>query len=149
MLRLMLQVWYDGAVTAIGDVLVDGRAHLLWQLREQVGCVVNAQFLDVFAPIGINRVWPGLFRSWNVRTGDDDALDFRNTGRRRCFLSGCDSRQEQINCCYVVSGTPDPWSLNDKLLSLNFPRCLPNARRDNNVFSGNYLQAEGGCLGPL
>ena len=36
------QVRNDTPVTAIGDVLVNGRAHLLWQLREHVGCVVNA-----------------------------------------------------------------------------------------------------------
>src|SRR5438552_8980239 len=32
------QIRYDAAVAAIGNVLVDGRAHLLRQLDEQVGC---------------------------------------------------------------------------------------------------------------
>ena len=50
------QVWYDAAIPAIGDVLVDGRAHLLWQLREQVGCVVSAQFLNIFRAISIHGV---------------------------------------------------------------------------------------------
>src|SRR5438067_2644668 len=33
------QIGYETTITTVGDVLVDGRAHLLWQLREQVGCV--------------------------------------------------------------------------------------------------------------
>src|SRR6476660_5247136 len=76
------QVWYDGAIPAKGDVLVDGRAHLLWQLREQVGCVVSAQFLNIFRAISIHGIRASLFRGRDVRTGNDDAFDFRRgTGR--------------------------------------------------------------------
>ena len=60
------QIGYDAAITAAGNVLVDGRAHLLRQLREQVGCVVNAQFLDVFSAIGINRIRSRFFRRRNI-----------------------------------------------------------------------------------
>src|SRR5207248_4512026 len=71
------QIGYDTPITTVGDVLVDGRAHLLWQLREQVGCVVNAQLLNIFPAIGIHGVRASLFRGRDVRTGDDDAFDFR------------------------------------------------------------------------
>src|SRR6266513_4350191 len=69
-------------VTAVGDVLVDGRARLGWQFVEQVGCVAHTQLLDVFLTIGIHRVRPGFFRGWNVRTGHNDSLDL-SSGRRR------------------------------------------------------------------
>ena len=71
------QVWYDAAIPAIGDVLVDGRAHLLWQLREQVGCVVSAQFLNIFRAIGIHWIRAHFFRGGNVRAGNDDTFHFR------------------------------------------------------------------------
>src|SRR5260370_223171 len=76
------QVGYDTPVTAISDVLVDGRAHLLWQLREQVGCVVNAQLLNIFPAIRIHRVRAGLFRGGNIRAGNDDTLAFRRCASR-------------------------------------------------------------------
>src|SRR5438094_6260456 len=76
------QVGYNTPVTAIGDVLVDGRAHLLRQLREQVGCVVNAQLLNIFPAIGIHGVRASLFRSGNIRAGNDDTLDFRRCASR-------------------------------------------------------------------
>ena len=76
------QVWYDAAIPAISDVLVEGRAHLLWQLRDQVGCVVSAQFLNIFRAISIHGIRASLFRGRDVRAGDDDAFDFRRgTGR--------------------------------------------------------------------
>ena len=56
-------------------VLVDGRAHLLWQLREQVGCVVNTQFLDVCRPVRVHWIRPNLFRRGNVRASDNNLLN--------------------------------------------------------------------------
>ena len=55
------QVWYDAAITAIGDVLVDSRSHLLRQVGEEVRGVADAQFLDVGRAIGVHRIGPDLF----------------------------------------------------------------------------------------
>src|SRR5206468_1882969 len=74
--RQTAQVNYDTAVTAIGDVLVDSRAQLLWQFGEQVGCVANSQSLDVLQTIGIDRVRSDFFRSRNVRAGHNHFLGY-------------------------------------------------------------------------
>src|SRR5882724_8459633 len=76
------QVGYDAAISAIGDVLVDGRAHLLRQLRDQVGCVVSAQFLNIFPAISIHRVGAYFFGGGNIRAGNDDTLHFRRCASR-------------------------------------------------------------------
>ena len=69
-------------------VLVDGRAHLLRQIGEQVRGVAHAQFLDVCRAIGVHWIWPDLFCRGNVRASDDDAFHFGNTaGEGSCFLS--------------------------------------------------------------
>src|SRR4029453_13583905 len=64
--RQTAQVNYDTAVTAIGDVLVDSRAQLLWQFGEQIRCVANSQSLDVFRTIRVHRVRPNFFSSRSV-----------------------------------------------------------------------------------
>src|SRR5207237_1946837 len=79
------KVWYDTPVAAIGDVLVDGRAHLLRQLRDQVGCVTCTQLLNVFCAISIHRVRAYFFGGGKVRAGDDDTFDCRR--RASCLGS--------------------------------------------------------------
>ena len=76
------QVWYDAAISAIGDVLVYARAHLLRQLRDQVGCVVSAQLLNIFPAIRIDWIRSYFFRSGDIRAGNDDTLDFRRHASR-------------------------------------------------------------------
>ena len=78
------QVNYDAAVTAIGDVLVDGSAHLLWQLIEQVCCVAHTQPLEVLRTIRVHRVRSDFFRGWNVRAGHDNFLGY-NAGVASCL----------------------------------------------------------------
>ena len=70
------QVNYDTAVTAIGDVLVDSRAQLLWQFVEQVCCVAHIQPLDVLQTIRVHRVRSDFFRGWNVRAGHNYFLGY-------------------------------------------------------------------------
>src|SRR5207245_6764326 len=76
------KVWYDTPVTAIGDVLVDGRAHFLRQLRDQVGCVTCTQLLNVFCAISIHRVRAYFFGGGNIRAGNDDTFDLRRCVNR-------------------------------------------------------------------
>src|SRR5207248_7691140 len=76
------QIQLHSAVTAIPDVRVDGTARLLRYNGLQVGGVADAQLLNVFHAVCVHRIWPGFFRSRNVRTGDDNALG-RGFGRSR------------------------------------------------------------------
>ena len=69
------QVGYDAAIPDISDILVNARAQLLRQLRQQVGCVAHAQSFDVFCAIGIHRVRTDFFSSRDVRTGNNHFLD--------------------------------------------------------------------------
>ena len=71
----------DGAVTAIGDVLVDRSARLNRQFVEQIRLVNDAQLLNVFRAVGVHRIWAGLFRRRNIRAGDNDTLGRRFSGR--------------------------------------------------------------------
>ena len=68
------KVGCDGAITAIGDVLVDRSARLDRKFVEQIGLVNDAQLLNVFRAVGVHRIWAGLLRRRNIRAGDNDAL---------------------------------------------------------------------------
>src|SRR6266480_822553 len=71
----------DSAVTAVGDVLVNGRARLRRQFVEQIGCIAHTQILNVLRSIGVHRIRSGFFRGRNVRTGHDHSLDLRSAWR--------------------------------------------------------------------
>ena len=60
------QVWYDAAITSIGNVLVDSRSHLLRQIGEQVRGVADAQFLDVGGAICVDWIGPDFFSVGNI-----------------------------------------------------------------------------------
>ena len=78
------KVGYDGAVTAIGDVLVDRSARLNRQFVEQIRLVNDTQLLNVFRAVGVHRIWAGLLRRRNIRAGDYNALSRGFTGACRC-----------------------------------------------------------------
>ena len=91
----------DGAVTAIGDVLVYRSARLNRQFVEQIGLVNDAQLLNVFRAVGVHRSRAGLFRRRNIRAGDNDPLGHRFPCRRWCsrgrrrVLSKCTRYEEK------------------------------------------------------
>src|SRR5262249_12366015 len=97
-------------ITAVADVQVDGSPRLLRDEFLQVGRAPDAEFLDVLRPVGVHGVRAGLFCCGNIRTGHDDALDFRRRGRstlrrwssRSRQLSQCVERKEKRNsdACY-------------------------------------------------
>ena len=60
------QVRYDAAIAASDSVLVDGRAHLLRQIGQQVRCIADAQFFEVCRTIRIHWIGARLFRGRNV-----------------------------------------------------------------------------------
>ena len=70
------QVGDDGAITTVGDVLVEARSQFLRQFGEKIGRVTDAQFLDIDRAIGVNRVWAGLFRGRDIRTSHDHSFHF-------------------------------------------------------------------------
>ena len=76
------QVGDDGAITTVGDVLVEARSQLLRQLGEKIGRVADAQFLDIDRTIGVHRVRAGLIRGRNIRTSHDHSFDFGSTRLR-------------------------------------------------------------------
>ena len=94
------KVGYDGAVTAIGDVLVNGSARLLRKFVEQIRLVNDAQLLNIFRAVGVYRIWAGLFRRRNIRAGDNNTLcrsfsgRLRSRGHRR-VLSKCVRYEEK------------------------------------------------------
>ena len=60
------QVELDGTITTVADVQVDAAARRLRNKFLEVGGAADAEFLNVLRPVGVHRVWPGLFRGWDV-----------------------------------------------------------------------------------
>src|SRR5215472_3654583 len=91
------QVKLNGAITTVADVQVNGAARLLRKEFLQVGGVADTQFLNVLRPVCVHRIWAGLFRCRNVRTGHDDAFDF---GLSSCWRSGLRRRRWRSGSCW-------------------------------------------------
>src|SRR5207244_1956369 len=72
------QVWYHAAIATADSVLIDGRAHLLWQVDEQVRRIADAQFLDVCWTIRVHWIWADFFSCGNVRASDNDRFHLRH-----------------------------------------------------------------------
>ena len=95
------KVGCDGAVTAIGDVLVDRSARFNRQFVEQVRLVNDAQLLKVFRAVGVHRIWAGLFRRRNIRAGDNDTLGRRFSGRLPVLPWAVRRRAEGLDQMYL------------------------------------------------
>ena len=70
------QVDARAAVTTVGVVFVHARSGGRRDLLNQIRGTAHTKAGDVVAAISIDRIRPDFFRGRNIRTGDDDSLDF-------------------------------------------------------------------------
>src|SRR5262249_9290014 len=89
------EVQYNGAITASGRVLVDGCAHLLRQIGEEICCITEAQSFNVCRTIRVHWIWPLLFCAGNFRARNDDSFHFGGGSHSR--LSGNPRSNEKAN----------------------------------------------------
>ena len=94
------QVELDGTVTAVADVHVHPTACFLRDEFLQVGCISDAQLLDVLRSVRVHGIRPGLFRCRNVRTGHNHAFNFSGWRwhTRRCWNSRSRQLSECVGC---------------------------------------------------